>query len=64
MPEHLNEYYKILTCTQNLEVTIVDKEKTLLLLLSDSYDHLTITLLYGKSETIYENITNVLTNNE
>ena len=52
MSKHLNDYNKILANLQNLEVEIKDMDKALLLLnsLTDTYDHLIITLLYRKNE--------------
>ncbi|CAL9028580.1 unnamed protein product, partial [Prunus brigantina] len=52
MHEHLNDYNKILADLANLDVQIPDEDKALCLLnsLPDDYDHLTTTLLYGKSE--------------
>ena len=66
MFEHLNDYNKILADLQNLEVEIKDKDKALLLLnsLPDTYDHLITTLLYGKNEIKFNDVSNALTNNE
>ena len=53
MNENLNSFNKILTKLQNLNVEINDEDKTLLLLnsLSNTYEHLTTTLLYGKMKS-------------
>ena len=66
MFEHLNDYNKILTDLQNLEVDISSEDKALLLLnsLLDTYDHLITTLLYGKDEIRFNDASNALTNNE
>ena len=66
MSEHLNDYNKILADLQNLEVEIKDEDKALLLLnsLPDTYDHLITTLLYGKNEIKFNDVSNALTNNE
>lgn len=66
MSEHLNKFIKILTDLQNLDEKILDKNKALLLLnsLPDSYRHPTITLLYGKSEIIFEDVSYTLINIE
>lgn len=57
----------MVTDLQNLNVEILDDDdKALLLLnsLTDSYEHLTSTLLYGKPEIIFEGVSNLLMNNE
>ena len=66
MSEHLNYYNKILADLKNLDVEIGDEDKALLLLnsLLDIYDHLITTLLYGKDEIKFDDVSNVLTNNE
>ena len=66
MFEHLNDYNKILADLQNLEVDISSEDKALLLLnsLPDNYDHLITTLLYGKDEINFDDVSNALTNNE
>ena len=64
--KHLNDYNKILADLQNLEVDISNEDKSLLLLNSqpNTYDRLITTLLYGKDEIKFNNVSNVLTNNE
>ena len=64
--EHLNDYNKILADLKNLDVEISDEDKCLLLLnsLPDAYDHLITTLLYGKDEIKFNDVSNALTNNE
>ncbi|KAK0580490.1 hypothetical protein LWI29_002570 [Acer saccharum] len=66
MIEHLDNYNKILADLQNLDVKIIDKDKALLLLnsLPDTYEHLTTTLLYGKDEVKFIDVSNALVNNE
>ncbi|TXG55684.1 hypothetical protein EZV62_020940 [Acer yangbiense] len=66
MIEHLNNYSKILAYLQNLDVEIIDEDKSLLLLnsLPDTYEHLTTTLLYGKDEVKFIDVSNALVNNE
>ncbi|KAL7219791.1 hypothetical protein ACSBR2_012785 [Camellia fascicularis] len=66
MKEHLNNFNKILTDLKNLDVQIDDEDKALLLLnsLPDTYDYLTITLLYGKEKIKYVDVSNALVNNE
>ena len=65
MFEHLNDYNKILANLQNLEVDISSEDKALLLSnsLPDTYDHLITTLLYGKDEIKFDDVSNALTNN-
>ncbi|TXG67989.1 hypothetical protein EZV62_009264 [Acer yangbiense] len=66
MIEHLDNYNKILADLQNLDVEISDEDKALLLLnsLPDTYEHLTTTLLYGKDEVKFIDVSNALVNNE
>ena len=66
MSEHLNYYNKIFADLQNLEVDVSSEDKALLLLnsLPDTYDHLITTLLYGKDEIKFDDVSNVLTNND
>ena len=66
MIEHLNNFNKILADLQNLDVEIIDEDKALLLLnsLPESYEHLTTTLLYGKDEVKFVDVSNALVNNE
>ena len=66
MNEHLNSFNKILADLQNLDVEIDDEDKALLLLnsLPESYEHLTTTLLYGKDEIKFNDVSNALMNNE
>ena len=64
--EHLNDYNKILADLQNLEVDISNEDKSLLLLnsLFDTHDHLITTVLYGKDEIKYDDVSNALNNYE
>ncbi|KAM2623430.1 hypothetical protein TB2_027936 [Malus domestica] len=66
MHEHLNDYNKILADLANLDVKIPDEDKALCLLnsLPDDYDHLTTTLLYGKSEVKLDEVSAALVNHE
>lgn len=66
MAELLNEFNKILVDLQNLDVKILDKNKALLLMnsLTDLYEHLTTTIIYGKTEIKFEDISNVMMNND
>ena len=66
MSEHVNDYNKILANLQNLEVDIGSEDKALLLLNSfpNAYDHLIATLLYGKDEIKFDDVSNAFTNNE
>ena len=60
MNEHLNSFNKNLADLQNLNVEIDDEDKVFLLLnsLSESYEHLTTTLLYGKDEIKFNDVSN------
>ena len=66
MIEHLDNFNKILADLQNLDVEIIDEDMALLLLnsLPETYDHLTTTLLYGKDEVKFSDVSNALVNNE
>ncbi|CAN1285750.1 Retrovirus-related Pol polyprotein from transposon TNT 1-94, partial [Linum perenne] len=66
MVDHLNDFNKIITDLQNLDVDIADDDKALLLLnsLPESYEFLTTTLLHGKSEISFDDVSNALMNNE
>ncbi|KAM2004372.1 hypothetical protein ACFX15_027830 [Malus domestica] len=66
MHEHLNNYNKILADLANLDVKIPDEDKALCLLnsLPDDYNHLTTTLLYGKSEVKLDEVSAALVNHE
>ena len=66
MHEHLNDYNKILADLANLDVKIPDEDKALCLLnsLPDDYDHLTTTLLYGKTEVKLDEVSAALVNHE
>ncbi|KAL7168168.1 hypothetical protein ACSBR2_038582 [Camellia fascicularis] len=68
MIDHLDGFNKILADLLNLDIEIEDedKKKALLLLnsLSDMYDHLTTTLLYGKEKISFVEVSNALVNNE
>lgn len=66
MFEHLSDFNNILVVLQNLDVVIEDKDKALLLLnsLPETYEHLTTTLLYGKGEIKFDDVSSTLINNE
>lgn len=66
MSEHFNSFNQILVDLQNLDVEIQDEDKALLLLnsLPDTYEHLITTLLYGKENISFNDVSNVLINNE
>lgn len=66
MFEHLNEFNRVFTDLQNLDLEISEEDKVLLLLnsLSDSYECLTTTILYGMSKIRYEEVLNSTMNNE
>ncbi|KAL7246769.1 hypothetical protein ACSBR2_001802 [Camellia fascicularis] len=72
MSEHLNDFNKILVDLLNLNVEVEDEdededEDNVLLLLNslpDEYKHLITTLLYGKEEIKFEDVSNTLVNNE
>lgn len=66
MHEHINDYNKILADLANLDMKIPDEDKALCLLnsLPDDYDHLTTTLLYGKSEVKLDEVSAALVNHE
>jgi len=66
MNEHLNDFNKMIADLKNLDVEINDEDKALLLLnsLSDTYEHLVTTLLYGKENIKFIDVSNALVNNE
>lgn len=66
MSEHLSDFNKILVDLQNLDAVIEDEDEALLLLnsLPNTYEHLTTTLLYGKDEIKFDDVSNALINNE
>jgi nitrate reductase NapAB chaperone NapD len=66
MPEHLNNLNKILVDLQNLDVKIDDEDKAVVLInsLPDTYEHLSTTLMYGKTTLKFDDVFNALTNYE
>ena len=62
----MNDYNKIIVDLQNLDVEILDKDKAILLLnyLPNTYDDLITMLWYRKNEIKFDDVSNVLTNNE
>ncbi|KAJ8616233.1 hypothetical protein MRB53_035605 [Persea americana] len=66
MTEHLDDFNKIIADLMNIDVTIDDEDKALLLLnsLPNSYDHFTHTLINGKIEVKYDVVSVALINNE
>ena len=65
MQSHLDAYDKILADLRTLDVEIADEDKALCLLnsLSDKYNYLSTTLLYGKKIISYEEVESTLSNN-
>lgn len=66
MSKYISDFYRILTDLANLGVKISDEHKGLRLQnsLPDEYEHLIITLLYGKNGVKFDDISNTLLNNE
>jgi hypothetical protein len=66
MNEHLNDFNKMIADLKNLDVEIDDEDKVLLLLnsLPDTYEHLVTTLLYGKENIKFIDVSNALVNNK
>ena len=63
--EHLNFFNKVFSKLLAVDVKINEKDKALILLssLSESYDHIVTTMLYGK-ETLILEVTSTLLSNE
>jgi len=66
MNEHLNDFNKMIADLKNLDVEMDDEDKALLLLnsLPNTYEHLVTTLLYGKENIKFIDVSNALVNNE
>lgn len=66
MINHLDAFSKLIEDLLNLDEDIKNEDKSLISLnsLSDSYDHLVITLLYEKETIKFEEVLNVLMNLE
>ena len=64
--EHLNFFKKIISELLAVDVMIDEEDKTLILLslLSESYDHIVTTILYGKKTLILEEVTTTLFSNK
>ena len=64
--EHLNFFNKIISELLTVDVKIDEEDKALILLSSllESYDHIVITMLYGKETLILEEVTSTLLSNE
>jgi hypothetical protein len=62
MLKHLNKFNMLNTHLLNFAVKIVEEDKVILLLASlpPSYDHLVMTLLYGKETLAFEKVTGSL----
>jgi len=66
MLEHLNFFNKVISELQPVDVKIDEEDKALILFssLPESYDHIVITMLYGKETLILEEATSTLLSNE
>jgi len=64
--EHLNFFNKVISELLPVDVKIDEEDKALILLssLSESYDYIITTMLYGKEALILEEITSILLSNE
>jgi len=64
--EHLNFFNKVISELLVVDVKIDEEDKALILLssLSESYDHIITTMLYGKETLILEEVTSTLLFNE
>ena len=64
--EHLNFFNKVINELLAVDVKIDEKDKALMLLssLSESYDYIITTMLYGKEALILEEVTSILLSNE
>ena len=64
--DHLNLFNKVISKLLAVDVKIdeVDKALILLSLLSESYDHIVATILYGTKTLILEEVTSTLLSNE
>jgi len=60
--EHLNFFNKVFSELLAIDVKINEEDKTLILLssLTESYDHIVTTMLYGKETLILEEVTSTL----
>ena len=66
MLEHLNFFNKVISKLLTVDVKINEENKELILLnsLSQSYDHIITTMLYGKKTLILEEVISTLLSNE
>ena len=64
--QHLNVFNKILSDLLALEVKLEEEDRALLLLssLSQSYDYLATTIMYGKKTLELKNVRQMFQNNE
>jgi len=64
--EHLNFFNKVISEFLTVDVKIGEEDKALILFssLSESYDHIVTTMLYGKETFILEEVTSTLLSNE
>ena len=66
MLEHLHFFNKVISELLTVNVKIDEEDKTLILLnsFSQSYDHIVITMFYGKKTLILEEVAATLLSNE
>jgi len=64
--EHLNFFNKVISELLAIDVKIDEEDKALILLssLSESYDHIVTTILYGKETLILKEVMSTLLSNE
>nr|DAD31695.1 TPA_asm: hypothetical protein HUJ06_010546 [Nelumbo nucifera] len=64
--DHINEFNQIISQLLRVEVKVDDTDKAIILLasLSESYDNVVTTLVYGKDKLKYDEITVALLENE
>ena len=64
--EHLNFFNKVINEFLAVDIKIDEENKVLILpsLLSQSYDHIIITMIYGKKTLILDELTSTLLSNE
>jgi len=64
--DYLNFFNKVISELLTVDVKIDEKDNVLILLssLSESYNHIVITMLYGKETLILDEVTSTLLSNE